>query len=266
MRPIIGAGAVASRLAVERERAARRSRPSRRRSAAARAGGGRRARSRAAGSPSSSSSAAASASGVAGRDEPRGAVLRPTSAKPPTSLEHHRLAEGERRVEDARTARSRGRAGRRRRRARKSAGISASATKRGDEADTARRAAGQLLQRLESHPRHADDPELGALDRGERLEQRVDPLVGAHQAEEEDHRALGRRRARPAAAARPGRSGQVVERRRAGSPRPWPGSSPTSSRSRARAVLGVDDDGVEARREAALRVELRGGSARAAAT
>ena len=64
----------------------------------------------------------------------------------------------------------------------------------GDEArqepDPSRRLVGQLPQRLEGHSRHPGDPELGALDGGERLEQGVDALVGTQEAEEEDHRVL----------------------------------------------------------------------------
>ena len=61
----------------------------------------------------------------------------------------------------------------------------------GDEADAARAPRRPAAQRLDGHPRVADDPQLGALDPAEGLEQDVDPLVGAEQAEEEDHRALG---------------------------------------------------------------------------
>jgi hypothetical protein len=73
-----------------------------------------------------------------------------------------------------------------------------------------RRLVGELAQRLDRHAGIADDPELGALEPAERLEQDVDPLVGAQQAEEEDHRALGPlqlRRQRPLL----GQAGEVVE-------------------------------------------------------
>ena len=69
----------------------------------------------------------------------------------------------------------------------------------GDEADPARRLDRQAPQRLDVHARVADDPQLGALDLGERLEQVLEPLVGAQQTEEEDDRSprslqLGRQR------------------------------------------------------------------------
>ena len=60
----------------------------------------------------------------------------------------------------------------------------------GEEADAARRLGGEAAQRLDVHARVADDPELGALDLAEGFEQGVDALVGAQQAEEEDHRPL----------------------------------------------------------------------------
>ena len=73
---------------------------------------------------------------------------------------------------------------------RKYAGISRSVTKRGTKRTVAGAALGEALERRDVHPRHPDDPELGALDLAKRLEQNVDSLVGADQAEAEDHRAL----------------------------------------------------------------------------
>jgi hypothetical protein len=48
------------------------------------------------------------------------------------------------------------------------------------------------VQRLDRHPRVADDPQLGLrADLGERLEQVLQTLIRAQQAEGEDDRALG---------------------------------------------------------------------------
>ena len=63
--------------------------------------------------------------------------------------------------------------------------------KPGEDADAARGFGGEAAQRLDVHARVADDPELGTLDLAECFEQGVDALVGAQQAEEEDHRSLG---------------------------------------------------------------------------
>ena len=124
--------------------------------------------------------------------------------------EHHRLAEREAGVEDARLLDLADTEGRARRRGGSSAGISGSETNRGRNRTRPGGPGGELGQRLERHPRHPGDPEPRPLDLGEGLEQGVDPLVGAQQPEEQDHRPL-----RALELAGSGRSssllGQVVE-------------------------------------------------------
>ena len=127
--------------------------------------------------------------GVPGRDQAGGAGGGDLG-EAADGAQHHRLAEGEAGVEDAGVlgvevgeGEDVGAAEDRR-----DLGVLDEA---GDEADAARRAGGELAQRLDVHARVADDPELGALDLAEGLEQALDSLVGAQQAEEEDHRALG---------------------------------------------------------------------------
>ena len=213
---------------------------------------------RAASSATSSRSAAASAR-VPGRDQPGGAG-RGDLGEAPDGAEHQRLAEGEAGVEDAGVLGVEvgedddvGAAEDRR-----DLGVLDEA---GDEADPAGRLGGELAQRLDVHARVADDPELGALDPAEGLEQGVDPLVGAQQAEEEDHRALG--------ALQLGRqrlllrqTGEVVEGAVGDDPDPG-GVEPDLVAQAAGAVLGVGDDGVHAREDAAGGGELA--AARAAA-
>ena len=115
------------------------------------------------------------------------------------------------------------------------------------------RLGGEPPQRLDLHARVADDPELGALDPAEGLEQRVDALVGAQQAEEEDHRALGalqlgRQRLLL------GQLGQVVEGAVGDHPDPRRVEADLVAQARG-AVLGVGDDRVH-------RAEGRGGPRR----
>jgi hypothetical protein len=59
-----------------------------------------------------------------------------------------------------------------------------------DEADPSPGPVGPRLELLEPQVREADDPELGALDLVEGVDQHVEALVRAQQAEEQDHRAL----------------------------------------------------------------------------
>ena len=121
-----------------------------------------------------------------------------------------------------------------------------------DEAGEEANAAGSCprgdAQRLDLHARVADDPELGALDLGEGLEQQVETLVGAKQAEEEDHRLLGtlelsRQRLLL------GQAGEVIEG--AVGDDPDTGGVETNLVTQAgRAVLGMDDNSVHAGEEA----------------
>ena len=124
----------------------------------------------------------------------------------------------------------------------------------GEEADAAGRLGGEPAQRLDVHARVADDPELGALDLAEGLEQGVDALVGAQQAEEEDHRALGalqlgRQRLLL------GQAGQVVEGAVGDHADPGGVEADLVAQPRG-AVLGVGDDRVHAPKARRARGEL----------
>ena len=110
-------------------------------------------------------------------------------------------------------------------------------------------AAASRAQRLDVHARVADDPELGALDLAKGLEQRVEALVGAQQAEEEDHRALGalelgRQRLLL------GQAGEVVEGAVGDDADAGRVEADLVAQAR-RAVLGVGDDRVHAAEEPA---------------
>ena len=131
----------------------------------------------------------------------------------------------------------------------------------GDEADAAGGRLRGRAQRRDVHARVADDPELGALDLGEGLEQQVEALVGAEQAEEEDHRALGalelgRQRLLL------GQAGEVVEGA-VGDDADAGGVEADLVAQARGAVLGVGDDGVHAREEARARSRSGGGWERA---
>ena len=120
------------------------------------------------------------------------------------------------------------------------------------------RLGGERAQRLDVHARVADDPELGALDLAEGLEQGVDPLVGAQQAEEEDHRPLG-----PLQLGRQRlllrQPGEVVEGAVGDDPDPRRVEADLVAQARG-AVLGVGDDRVHARRRRGGRRRPGGGS------
>ena len=132
-------------------------------------------------------------------------------------------------------------------------GSSPSATKRGTKRTPGGAAARSGAMSMRGMP---DDPQLRALDPPPRLEQHVDALVGAQQAEAQHHRPVGLAQRRPAAAPRR-RSARCAKA-------PWgitctrAGSTPSSSISRRAAVLGVHDDRVEALVQAPLRGALPG--------
>ncbi len=188
-------------------------------------------RARSAGSATSTFSAPASASASPGRHEPRRAVALADLGEAADARQHERLAERERRVEHARLVDL-------------AVGqhddVGAAEVRRdlavgdeaGDEAHPSRargrpaRAAASIG--IRGIPTiHSSAPSTCA----ERLEQHVDPLVRAQQAEAEDHRPLDARPARRAAARRraSARSGRT---RRAGSP----GSGRAAGRARPRAA------------------------------
>ena len=121
--------------------------------------------------------------------------------------------------------------------------------KRSTKRTVARQRSASARSGAEVHPRHADDPELGALELAERLEQHVDALVGADEPEAEDHRPLDRgelRGQRPLV----GLVGEVVE---GAVGDPVDAGRVADQRAQlVGAVLGVGDERVHAREQAAL--------------
>ncbi len=130
----------------------------------------------------------------------------------------------------------------------------------GDEADAARRLGGEATQRLDVHAGVADDPELRPLQLAEGRQQRVESLVGAQQAEEEDHRALGALQLRRQRLLL-GKVGQVVEGAVGDDTDPG-GVDPDLVAQAGRAVLGMGDDGVHAAEAAACARHLPATGAR----
>ena len=189
---------------------------------------------------------------VLGGHEPCGA-LRRQLGKAADGAQHHRLSEGEARVEDARVlgvpvgqgkdigaAEDRG-----------DLGVLHEA---GQETDSPRRLGGKIAERRDVEPRIADDPELRSLDAGEGAQQGVDPLVGAQQAEEEDHRPLcplelARQRLRV------GDRGQVVEGAVGNHPHASGVEADLVAQARG-AVLGVGDHSIHAIEDTASSAEL----------
>ena len=164
------------------------------------------------GRPPAAASASRSAAGSSGRHQLGGAVHAADLREAADVGEHHRLAEGQRRVEHARLvdpavgqhhhvgAAEEGR----------QLGVGHEAVHEAHRAARLRRGG---LERLDGHPRPADDPQLGALDLAEGVHQHVDALVRAQHPEPQDHRALHRAPARRAAAPRaPGGPGSRTRR------------------------------------------------------
>ena len=198
--------------------------------------------------------------GVAGRDESRGAGLRHLG-EAADRAHHQRLAEGEAGVEDAGMLGVE--VGQR-------DDVGAAEDRRdlglldeaGDEADLGAGQRRQLVQRLDRHPRVADDPELRLPHLAERLEQVLEALVGTEQAEGEDDRALGAlelRRQRLLL----GQAGEVVEGPVGDHPHALGRQADLVAKAGG-AVLGVGDDRVHRAEDLARGSGRLGGSRRGA--
>ncbi len=118
----------------------------------------------------------------------RAAPVAATSGKPPTSVTHAGPPEGQRGGEHAGLVQTLG--------SRVGQHDQVGAAKQGvrqlgvghEAGDEAHRRWRQLPQRLELHHRSPHDPQLGAGHALPGAQQRLDPLVGAQQAEEQHHR------------------------------------------------------------------------------